>query len=95
MNVFCLGGKVIGSALAWELIQTFLAAHFSGALRHKRRQAKVQALVDCEEVLTRLAKAGIDIDALAAQFQDEGARGFVKSWKELMACMASKREALK
>ena len=29
MNVFCLGGKVIGSALAWELIETFLAAHFS------------------------------------------------------------------
>jgi len=95
MNVFCLGGKVIGSALAWELIQTFLAAHFSGALRHKRRLAKVQALVDCEEVLTRLAKAGIDINALAARLQDEGARGFVKSWKDLMACMASKREALK
>ena len=94
MNVFCLGGKVIGSALAWELIQTFLAAHFSGALRHKRRLAKVQALVDCEEVLTRLAKAGIDIDALAAQFQDEGARGFVKSWKELMDCIASKSKAL-
>jgi transaldolase len=50
---------------------------------------------DCEEVLTRFAKAGIDIDALAAQLQDEGARGFVKSWKDLMACMASKREALK
>ena len=43
MNVFCLGGKVIGSALAWELIETFLAAHFSGAQRH-RRLAKVQAL---------------------------------------------------
>ena len=50
---------------------------------------------DCEEVLTRFAKAGIDIDALAAQLQDEGARSFVKSWKELMACIASKSEALK
>ena len=49
---------------------------------------------DCEDVLTRFAKAGIDIDTLAAQLQDEGARGFVKSWKELMARMASKREAL-
>jgi ribose 5-phosphate isomerase B len=29
MNVFCLGGKVIGSALAWELVETFLAARFS------------------------------------------------------------------
>ena len=33
MNVFCLGGKVIGSALALELIETFLTAHFSGAVR--------------------------------------------------------------
>ena len=41
------------------------------------------------------AKAGIDIDALAAQLQDEGAKSFVKSWKELMACIASKSEALK
>ncbi|NQV25699.1 MAG: RpiB/LacA/LacB family sugar-phosphate isomerase [Rhodopirellula sp.] len=44
MNVICLGGKVIGSALAGELIETFLAAHFSGAERHNRRLAKVQAL---------------------------------------------------
>jgi ribose 5-phosphate isomerase B len=44
MNVLCLGGKVIGSALALELIQTFLRAHFSGALRHRRRLAKVHAL---------------------------------------------------
>ncbi len=44
MNVFCLGGKVIGSGLARELIETFLASHFSGALRHKRRLAIVQAL---------------------------------------------------
>ena len=46
MNVFCLGGNVIGPALAWELIETFLAAHFSGASRHERRLAKVQALVN-------------------------------------------------
>ena len=44
MNVFCLGGNVIGAALAWELIESFLAAHFSGAERHRRRVAKVQAL---------------------------------------------------
>lgn len=43
MNVVCLGGKVIGSALALELINTFLLAHFSGAERHKRRLAKVLA----------------------------------------------------
>jgi len=44
MNVLCLGGKVIGSALALELVQTFLRAHFSGAARHQRRLAKVEAL---------------------------------------------------
>jgi ribose 5-phosphate isomerase B len=44
MNVFCLGGKVIGTALAWELVETFLAAHFSNATRHRRRVEKVQAL---------------------------------------------------
>jgi ribose 5-phosphate isomerase B len=44
MNVFCLGGKVIGSALAWELLETFLNARFSGAPRHQRRIEKVQAM---------------------------------------------------
>ena len=39
---------------------------------------------DCEEVLAEFAKAGIDVDALAAQLQDEGARAFVKSWNELL-----------
>src|SRR5204862_5891412 len=40
---------------------------------------------DCETVLTDFAKAGIDIDALAARLQEEGAISFVKSWNELMA----------
>lgn len=44
MNVICLGGKVIGSALALELVRTFLTARFSNALRHQRRLRKVQAL---------------------------------------------------
>jgi transaldolase len=45
--------------------------------------------------LTKFTKAGIDIAALAAQLQDEGARSFVKSWNELMECIASKSETLK
>ena len=44
MNILCLGGNVIGPALASELIERFLAARFSGAARHRRRIAKVQAL---------------------------------------------------
>jgi len=44
MNIGCIGAKVIGPALALELVGTFLAAHFSDALRHQRRLAKVEAL---------------------------------------------------
>jgi len=44
MNVICLGGHVVGNALAWELVRTFLQARFSGAERHRRRLAKVARL---------------------------------------------------
>jgi transaldolase len=50
---------------------------------------------DCEQVLSEFAKAGIDVDALAARLQDEGATSFVKSWNELMACIESKSSAIK
>ncbi len=49
---------------------------------------------DCEEVLAKFAKAGIDVDALAAQLQDEGAKSFVKSWNDLMTVIATKSAAL-
>ena len=45
---------------------------------------------DCEDVLAQFAQAGVDIDALAAQLQDEGAKSFVKSWHELMTVIDSK-----
>jgi hypothetical protein len=45
---------------------------------------------DCEAVLARFAKAGVDVDGLGAQLQDEGAKSFVKSWHELMEVIASK-----
>jgi ribose 5-phosphate isomerase B len=44
LNMICLGGLVIGHATAWELVQIFLAARFSGAERHRRRVAKVATL---------------------------------------------------
>jgi len=46
-------------------------------------------------VLAKFAKAGIDVDALAAQLQDEGAKAFVKSWNELMQVITSKSAVLK
>ena len=49
---------------------------------------------DCEEVLTEFAKAGINVDSLAADLQDQGAKSFVKSWTDLMAVIASKSSVL-
>jgi len=49
---------------------------------------------DSEAVLAQFAKAGIDVAALAARLQDEGAAAFVKSWNELMGVIASKSSAL-
>jgi transaldolase len=50
---------------------------------------------DSEQVLARFAQAGIDVEALSAQLQDEGAKSFVKSWNDLMEVIASKSVALK
>jgi transaldolase len=50
---------------------------------------------DCEEVLGQFAKAGIDVNELAAQLQDEGAKSFVKSWNDLMDVIAFKSAALR
>jgi RpiB/LacA/LacB family sugar-phosphate isomerase len=44
MNVLVLGGRIIGPALAHELVRAFVAASFSRDERHARRLAKVQAL---------------------------------------------------
>ena len=44
LNMICLGGLVVGHALAWELVQTFLAERFSAAERHVRRLCKIAEL---------------------------------------------------
>lgn len=44
MNVLCLGGRTTGVAVAWDCVQNFLSAQFSGAERHRRRLAKVEQL---------------------------------------------------
>ena len=44
MNVICLGARTEGIELAWDLVQTFLAAQYSSAERHLRRLAKVAKL---------------------------------------------------
>jgi transaldolase len=49
---------------------------------------------DAEDMLARFARAGIDVDALAAQLQVDGAASFVKSWTELMQRIKEKSAAL-
>ena len=44
MNILCMGGRTVGPAVAWDLVQTFLAAEFSEAQRHLRRLSKVASL---------------------------------------------------
>jgi ribose 5-phosphate isomerase B len=44
MNILCMGGRTVGPAVAWDLVQTFLQAEFSQAPRHLRRLSKVAFL---------------------------------------------------
>ncbi len=44
MNILCMGGRTVGPAVAWDLVETFLAAEFSNAPRHLRRLGKVASL---------------------------------------------------
>jgi ribose 5-phosphate isomerase B len=44
LNVLCLGARVIGPMLAFDVLRAFLAAKFSGAERHVRRVAKIQRI---------------------------------------------------
>ncbi len=50
---------------------------------------------DAETVLAQFAQAGVDVNAVAAQLQDDGAKSFVKSWDELMGVIAEKSAILK
>jgi transaldolase len=49
---------------------------------------------DAESMLTRIGDAGVDVDAVAAQLQKEGAESFDTSWDDLLACIDSKTTSL-
>jgi transaldolase len=49
---------------------------------------------DCERVLTEFRRAGVDVEALAAKLQEDGAASFVASWNDLLGVIASKSAAL-
>jgi len=44
MNILCMGGRTVGPAVAWDLVQTYLAAEYSQADRHLRRLRKVASI---------------------------------------------------
>src|SRR5262252_7617276 len=44
MNILCMGGRTVGPEVAWDLVETYLAAEYSQAERHVRRLGKVAAL---------------------------------------------------
>jgi ribose 5-phosphate isomerase B len=46
MNILCMGGRTVGPEVAWDLVQTYLAAEYSQAERHLRRLGKVAELED-------------------------------------------------
>jgi transaldolase len=50
---------------------------------------------DAEEILDRFAQTGVDLDALAARLQQDGAAAFVQSWDDLLACLAEKSDTLR
>jgi ribose 5-phosphate isomerase B len=50
MNILCMGGRTVGPAVAWDLVQTFLSAEYSQAERHLRRLGKVALLeTECDQ----------------------------------------------
>jgi ribose 5-phosphate isomerase B len=44
MNVLALGARIVGPEPAWECVAAFVEARFSGAPRHRRRLAKIEAI---------------------------------------------------
>jgi transaldolase len=50
---------------------------------------------ESERVLNEFANAGVDVDALAAELQEQGADSFAKSWNDLLKVISSKSAALR
>jgi len=54
MNILCMGGRTVGPAVAWDLVQTYLSAEYSQADRHLRRLGKV-ASIEAQRLKTQNA----------------------------------------
>ena len=85
----------IEALAAPQTINTMPEATLKAFAHHGRVEATMPADGgDSEAVLAQFARAGVDVDALAAKLQDDGAAAFVKSWRELMDVIASKSALL-
>ena len=71
MNILCLGGRTTGIAIAWDCVNSFLAAKFSGAERHLRRLAKVSAIGTTSFVVGRAPTVPIPGEASVLATNDE------------------------
>jgi ribose 5-phosphate isomerase B len=59
MNIICMGGRTVGPSVAWDLVQTFLAAEYSQAERHLRRLAQVASLQEQAPCKTQESSASM------------------------------------
>jgi transaldolase len=85
----------VGALAAAQTINTLPEATLKAFADHGQVSGMMPADGgDCETVLAQFAKAGIDVDAVAAQLQDDGAASFVKAWRDLMDVITSKSGAL-
>jgi len=80
LNLICLGGLVVGEAAAWELVQTFLAARFNDAERHRRRLAKL-ARTDAGEAMVSAASRVETAPALSPPPHQPTDREAVEVWE--------------
>ncbi|HAF62741.1 MAG TPA: ribose 5-phosphate isomerase B [Anaerolineaceae bacterium] len=44
MNVLCLGGRIVGPSLVYEIVQSFLNAQVEEAERHQKRRSKIKGI---------------------------------------------------
>jgi len=70
MNIICIGGRTVGSGVAWDLVQAFLAAEFRQAPRHLRRSSKVASLQRFSHVCRRRASARRSAGLKAGRYTD-------------------------
>jgi transaldolase len=89
-DVFYVGALAAPNTINTMPEETLLAFGEHGAVS----RAMARDGGDAEAVLVAITRAGVDVASLARQLQDEGAKGFVDSWKDLLGAIERKSKAL-